>query len=200
MSTSTKRQLVIDPLVPAIGAEISNVSLSEAATNADLFGEIKALLLRYKVLFFRDQELPPADHVAFAEQFGTLEDHPVAPSHPDFPTLLLLHRQAERSSYENAWHADATWRPNPPMGAVLKCDECPSVGGDTMWSNMAVAYDRLPDRIKERLGDLRAQHSIEHSFGGPMTPEKRAALVAENPPAEHPVVRTHPEPAKRSSS
>lgn len=190
---STPRQLLVDRLSPAIGAEITNVDLGEASRNDDLFGEIHQLLLRHKVLFFRDQALPPAEHVAFAERFGTLEGHPIQPSHPDFPTLLLIHRQAERTTYENVWHSDASWRANPPMGAVLKCDECPEVGGDTMWANMALAYERLPDRIKERIGDLRAQHSIEHSFGGAMTPERRAELVAENPPAEHPVVRTHPE-------
>jgi len=194
MTTSTvcRPNLVVEPLVPALGAEIANVDLCEAARNDDLFGELHRLLLEYKVLFFRNQRLPPAEHVAFAERFGTLEGHPIQPSHPDFPTLLLIHRQAERTTYENIWHSDASFRAEPPMGAVLKCDACPLVGGDTLWVNMALAYDRLPDRIKERIGELRARHSIEHSFGGAMTPERRATLVAENPPAEHPVVRTHP--------
>ncbi len=193
MPTTATRSLLVERLTPAIGAEITNVDLREAARNDDLFGEIKQLLLQHKALFFRDQELPPAEHVAFAERFGELEGHPIQPSHPDFPTLLLIHRQAERTTYENAWHSDASFRSEPPMGAVLKCDACPATGGDTIWTNMTMAYERMPDRIKERIGDLRAQHSIEHSFGGTMTPENRAALVAENPPAEHPVVRTHPE-------
>ncbi len=198
MTTSpTRRMLNVDQLVPAIGAEVSNIDLAEAGRNDDLFGEIRQLLLKHKVLFFRDQALPPGDQVAFAEKFGALEAHPIAPSHPDFPTLLLIHRQAERSTYENVWHSDASFRSEPPMGAVLKCDECPSVGGDTMWANMALAYDRLPDRIKERIGDLLAQHSLEQSFGGAMSPEKRAALVAENPPSNHPVVRTHPETGEK---
>ncbi len=183
----------VEPLTPAIGAEILDIDLAEAGRNADLFGWVHELLMRHKLLVFRDQALAPADHVAFAERFGPLEGHPIQPSHPDHPTLLLIHRQAERSTYENVWHTDATFRAEPPMGAVLKCDECPPVGGDTMWANMALAYERLPDRVKERIGELRAQHSIEHSFGGAMTPERRAELVAENPPAEHPVVRTHPE-------
>ncbi len=194
---STHRQLIVDRLAPAIGAGITNVDLAEASRNDDLFGEIRQLLLAHKVLFFRDQALPPADHVAFAERFGTLEGHPIQPSHPDFPTLLLIHRQAERTTYENVWHSDASFRSAPPMGAVLKCDECPDVGGDTMWANMALAYERLPDRIKERIGELRAQHSIEQSFGGAMTPERRAELVSQNPPAEHPVVRTHPETGEK---
>lgn len=193
-----QRHLTIDPLAPALGAEISGFDLGEAITNDDLFGEIKALWLRYKVLFFRDQALPPAEQVAFAERFGSLEGHPIQPSHPDFPTLLLIHRQAEKTTYENIWHADATFRATPPMGAVLKCDECPAVGGDTLWANMNLAFERLPDRIKERIVDLRARHAIEHSFGGAMSPERRAALVEENPAAEHPVVRTHPETGEKS--
>ncbi len=196
-TTPTRRMLSVDQLVPAIGAEVSNIDLGEAGRNDDLFGEIHQLLLKHKVLFFRDQALPPAEQVAFAGKFGALEGHPIQPAHPDFPTLLLIHRQAERSTYENVWHSDASFRAEPPMGAVLKCDECPAVGGDTMWANMAVAYDRLPDRIKERIGDLVAQHSIEHSFGGAMSVEKRAVLVAENPVANHPVVRTHPETGEK---
>ena len=142
--------LHVEELTPAIGAELTGIDLAQVTGNDDLFGVVRTLLLKHKVLFFRDQLLPPADHVAFAERFGPLEGHPVVPSHPDFPTLLLIHRQTERSSYENVWHTDATWRSDPPMGAVLKCDECPAVGGDTMWANMALAYERLPDRVKER--------------------------------------------------
>jgi taurine dioxygenase len=190
---SIQPAMTVDQLVPAIGAEIGNVDLCEVARNDDLFGEVKSLLHQHKVLFFRDQALPPADHVALAERFGPTEGHPVQPSYPDFPTLLRIHRQSERSTYENIWHSDASFRAAPPMGAVLKCEECPPVGGDTMWANMALAYERLSDRIKEHVRGLVAQHSIEHSFGGAMSPEKRAALVAENPPSNHPVVRTHPE-------
>lgn len=197
MSVLSSKTMQVEQLAPALGAEITNVDLGEVSRNDDLFGEIKQLLLQHKVLFFRDQELPPAEHVAFAERFGTLEGHPVQPSHPDFPTLLLIHRQAEKSTYENVWHCDATFRSNPPMGAVLKCDEGPKVGGDTMWANMALAYERLPDRIKERIESLQAKHSIEQSFGGTMTPERRRALVAENPASEHPVVRTHPETGEK---
>ena len=189
----TRRVLNVERLTPAVGAEITGIDLGEPASNDDLFEEIRQLLLLHNVIFFREQDLPPAEHVAFAGHFGSLETHPIVPSHPEFATLLLVHRQAEKTTYENVWHSDASFRAAPPMGAVLKCDECPAMGGDTMWANMALAYERLPDRVKERIGELRAQHSIEHSFGGAMTPEKRAALALENPSVEHPVVRTNPD-------
>jgi taurine dioxygenase len=71
------------------------------------------------------------------------------------------------------------------------------VGGDTMWANMAVAYERLPEHVKELIAPLRARHSIEFSFGAAMPIEKRLALKAQYPDAEHPVVRTHPETGER---
>jgi taurine dioxygenase len=95
--------------------------------------------------------------------------------------------------YENSWHTDATWREAPPLGAVLRCLECPPVGGDTMWANMVEAYKHLPSDVKARIEGLRARHSIEATFGAAMPIEKRLALKARYPDAEHPVVRIHPE-------
>lgn len=83
------------------------------------------------------------------------------------------------------------------MGCVLRCVECPPVGGDTMWANMVVAYERLPDDVKAKLEGLRARHSIEATFGAAMPIEKRLALKAQYPDAEHPVVRTHPETGEK---
>ena len=183
------------PLTCHIGAELSGVSLAEAARNDDLFGEIRAALLLHKVLFLRDQDLTRADHVAFAERFGSLEDHPVAGSDPEFPGLVRIYKDENSPPdfYENAWHCDATWREAPPMGAVLHCVACPPVGGDTMWANMAKAYQDLPGHVKQTIAHLKARHSIEASFGARMAEEQRHALKAQYPDAEHPVVRTHPE-------
>jgi taurine dioxygenase len=83
------------------------------------------------------------------------------------------------------------------MGCVLRCVECPPVGGDTMWANMVLAYERLPDDVKARIAGLRARHSIEATFGAAMPIEKRLALKAQFPDAEHPVVRTHPETGEK---
>jgi taurine dioxygenase len=71
------------------------------------------------------------------------------------------------------------------------------VGGDTMWANMVVAYDRLPEHVKRQIEGLRARHSIEASFGAAMPADKRLALHAQYPDAEHPVVRTHPETGEK---
>jgi len=104
---------------------------------------------------------------------------------------------APNDRYENAWHTDATWREKPPFGCVLRCVECPPVGGDTMWVNMVEAYARLPEHVKSQIAGLRARHSIEATFGAAMPLEKRLALKAQFPDAEHPVVRTHPETGEK---
>jgi taurine dioxygenase len=198
-STARLSAIRVEPLTCTIGAEISNVNIGEAARDADLMGEIRALLLKHKVIFFRDQDISRADHVAFARHFGELEDHPVVGSDPDHPGLVRIYKSPDSPNdrYENAWHTDATWRDKPPFGCVLRCVECPEVGGDTMWVNMAAAYERLPEHVKAQIAGLRARHSIEASFGAAMPIEKRLALKAQFPDAEHPVVRTHPETGEK---
>lgn len=185
----------VEQLTCHIGAELSGVRLADAVHDEGLFAELRTLLLRHRVLFLRQQEISRADHVAFARRFGELEDHPVAGSDPDHPGLVRIYKSPDVPSdrYENAWHTDATWRAQPPMGCVLRCVECPPVGGDTLWANMVVAYEQLPDEIKQKIAGLRARHSIEASFGAAMPTPKRLALKAQFPDAEHPVVRTHPE-------
>ncbi|MCY1263181.1 TauD/TfdA dioxygenase family protein [Pseudomonas jinjuensis] len=189
----------VERLTCSIGAEISGVNLGDAARDDGLFAAIKEQLLRHKVLFLRDQDISRADHVAFARRFGELEDHPVAGSDPEHPGLVRIYKNPDQPNdrYENAWHTDATWREIPPMGCVLRCIECPPVGGDTMWANMALAYEMLPAEIKAKIADLRARHSIEASFGAAMPIEKRLALKEMYPDAEHPVVRTHPETGEK---
>ncbi|AZG16332.1 TauD/TfdA dioxygenase family protein [Cupriavidus pauculus] len=183
----------------ALGAELQGVDLADAVRSDDLFGEFRALLLKHRVLFLRNQQFSRAEHVAFARRFGELEDHPVAGSDPEHPGLVRIYKSPDQPNdrYENCWHADTTWREAPQFGAVLRCVECPPVGGDTMWANMALAYERLPDTVKAQIADLRARHSIEASFGAAMPIEKRLALKAQYPDAEHPVVRTHPDTGEK---
>src|SRR5690349_8708758 len=198
-STSLTSSIKVEPLTCAIGAELKNVSLATASRDAGLTAEIRALLLKHRVLFLRDQDMTRAEHVAFARRFGELEDHPVAGSDPEHLGLVRIYKSPDQPNdrYENAWHTDATWRANPPFGCVLRCVECPPVGGDTMWANMAAAYAGLPAHVKQQIGGLRARHSIEASFGAAMPIKKRHALKAQFPDAEHPVVRTHPETGEK---
>src|SRR5215813_7429520 len=140
----------VEQLTASIGAELLGVNLRQAARDQALFDQIRALLLKHKVLFLRDQQITRQEHVAFASKFGSLEDHPVAPSHPEARGLVQIYKTPDKppDRYENAWHCDATWREAPPMGCVLRCIECPPTGGDTIWANMALAHERLPEHVK----------------------------------------------------
>jgi len=185
----------VQPLTACIGAELSGVRLARAITDDALFGDLRSLLLRPRALFLRGQDLSRAGHVAFARRFGELEDHPVAGSDPRHPGLVQIYKSPDTpiERYENAFHCDATWRQAPPMGCVLRCIECPEVGGDTIWVNMVKAYEMLPEAVKATIAPLRARHSIEATFGARLPLPQRLSLKEQYPDAEHPVVRTHPE-------
>src|SRR5574340_1315804 len=180
---TTRGTIEVEPLTCTIGAELHGVDLGEASRDDGLFAQMKALLLKHKVLFLRDQDITRAEHVAFARRFGELEDHPVAGSDPEHPGLVRIYKSPDQPNdrYENSWHTDATWRDKPPFGCVLRCVECPPVGGDTMWANMVLAYEKLPEHVKGQIAGLRARHSIEASFGAVMPVEKRLALKAQYP-------------------
>ncbi|TVO63600.1 TauD/TfdA dioxygenase family protein [Denitromonas ohlonensis] len=192
----------IEPLTCAIGAELTDVNLGDAVRDDGLFQEIYAALLKHKVLFLRDQDLDKLsrrDHMAFAMRLGELETHPMAPSHPDAPGLVQIYKTPDNppDRYENAWHCDGTWRETPALGCVLRCIECPPVGGDTMWANMVLAYEMLPAHVKQEIDGLIASHSFNASFAAAMPQDKRLAMKAQYPDAEHPVVRTHPETGEK---
>jgi len=198
-SGSLTRSISVEQLTCAISAELGNVNLGVASRDKDLANEIRQLLLKHRVVFFREQDITRAEHIAFARHFGELEDHPVVGSDPENAGLVRIYKSKDSPNdrYENAWHCDATWREKPPFGCVLRCVECPPVGGDTMWANMVLAYEKLPQQVKDQIAPLRARHSIEPGFGAIMPIEKRLALHAQFPPAEHPVVRTHPETGEK---
>ena len=105
----------VEQLTCAIGAELTGVRLSDAVHDEGLFAEIRAALLKHRVLFLRNQDIARADHTAFARKFGELEDHPVVGSDPENPGLLQIYKTPESppERYENAWHSDTTWREAP---------------------------------------------------------------------------------------
>ena len=192
----------VEQLTCAIGAELLDVNLGDAVRDDGLFQEIYAALLRHKVLFLRGQDLDKLsrrEHMAFAQRLGQLETHPMAPSHPDAPGLVQIYKTPDSppDAYENAWHVDGTWRETPALGCVLRCIECPPVGGDTMWANMVLAYDKLPQHVKDEIAGLIASHSFNASFAAAMPRERSLRMKAEYPDAEHPVVRTHPETGEK---
>jgi taurine dioxygenase len=184
----------IRPLTPHIGAELLDLDLRDF--DAAMIDDIRAALLKYRVIFFRDQQLDRSQHIEFARQFGDLEIHPATPKdQPDPEVLRIAHGPKSRGS-ENNWHSDVTWRECPSLGSILRAIELPEVGGDTLFANMVMAYDRLSDEMKQRIENLTAVHDIARVFARRLNraPED---LHEKFPPMEHPVVRTHPETKER---
>lgn len=186
----------LSSISPHIGAEVGGIDLRAQLDEADIRG-LRQALVRHKVLVFRDQDITPAQHLALARRFGELEVHPVFPHHPDFPELVLLGGDGSKKGAENGYHTDVSWRERPSMASMLRCVECPSVGGDTVWVNMAAAYENLPDWRKSQIEGLQAVHDILPAFGKKMTPEQRSEARHKFPPVTHPVVRTHPESGEK---
>ncbi len=201
---SSNAAYTVETCTPAIGAEITGLDLAEVGRNPDLAAELRALWLDRKVLFFRQQTISAPELQAFAEQFGALAPHPTGPMHPDAPLLFPIYRgtsdrpnAVEQVSRENIWHNDTTYAAAPARGAVLACELCPPTGGDTLWANMAMAWERLPDAVKERIDGLYAKHSLEQYFGAQMPRENRHEFADRLPAVEHPVVVTHPETGEK---
>ena len=161
----------------ALGAEIRGLDVR--TLDDDGFVALQALLLEHLVLFVPGQHLAPDEHLAFATRFGEAEIHPFIPKLTDqHPEIVVL--QAERGFVADVWHTDVTFDASPPVCSVLQAHEIPPSGGDTMWSNQYLAYERLAAPMQEMLGGLTAIHSAAN-YGHP---ERQA---------EHSVVRVHPE-------
>lgn len=182
-------------LSPNIGAELLGADL----TNPDdtLIKEVRAALLKYQVVFFRDQhELTRAQHLDFARAFGDLEIHPATPKNQPDPEVLRIAHGPNSRGIENNWHSDVTWREEPSLGSILRAIELPEIGGDTLFSNMVLAYEDLDEGLQNRLCEMTAVHDIARVFAKRLNKDG-SKLHERFPPKEHPVIRTHPETGKR---
>ena len=190
----------VKPLAAALGVELSGVDFASELTQ-EVFREVRRLLVKHQVIFFRDQDISPQQHHDLAASFGPLQTHPAYGTVDGFPEITILESTAENPSKIEAWHTDMTFRQHPPMGAVLRSKVIPEQGGDTLWASMTAAYDALSAQMKEFLSGLTAEHDFSWGFKESLAePGGRARLaqaVANNPPVVHPVIRTHPESAKK---
>ncbi|AXB45500.1 TauD/TfdA dioxygenase family protein [Amycolatopsis albispora] len=185
----------LTPLGAVIGAEIDGVDLGRPLT-PELRAELNRALLEWKVLFFRDQDITSEQQRAFARNWGPLETNPFIPT-GDSEQVTRFARSATMPGFENIWHTDVTFRPEPALGSVLRLIEVPPLGGDTMWADMAAAYDNLPEEVRTRIDGLKAVHDFIPGFERFSDADFLAAKQDEFPPVEHPVVRTHPESGRR---
>ncbi len=182
----------VEPLTPRIGAIVRGADLT-ADISDELFADIHAAFLKHLVLFFRDQPMTPDQHLALGRLFGELHIHPAAPFAEGNPALMKIHTDGD--SFRNngeGWHSDVSADEEPPMASILHIHRTPSQGGDTLWANMYEVYAALSEPVKQFIDSLTAVHAADYSgFYGDHKPQR------ENPVAEHPVVRTHPETGRK---
>ncbi|MEE8352098.1 MAG: TauD/TfdA family dioxygenase [Rhodospirillales bacterium] len=187
------------PVAPALGAEIGGVDLSAPLAN-DVISEIRAALLQYGVIFFRGQDITPEQHLAFAKRFGDLVDYPMVKGLDEYPEIVpVVKLENETHNFGGIWHSDTTYLAEPPLGAILVARELPPAGGDTLFANMAMAYDELSDAMKTMLSGLIAVNSSAKDTVAKSREERQKTMDAVPEPlvAEHPVVRTHPETGRK---
>lgn len=192
--------LDVQPIAGALGAEIHGMDLT-SSLSAEQFQTLRTLLVEYEVIFFRNQDISPAQHKALAESFGPLQRHPAYNTVEGFDEITILESTPEKPTKIEAWHSDMTFRQHPPMGTVLRSVIVPDKGGDTLWSSMTAAYEGLSQPMQDMLEGLHAVHDFQHGFkeslAEPGGRERLADAVASNPPVVHPVIRTHPESGKK---
>src|SRR4029078_6447553 len=122
--------------------------------------EIRRTLNRRCVVFFRDQQLDPAQHKAFARRFGEIYIQPNSQAVDDDDEVVMVRREpGDQHIVGEEWHADTTMVAAPPMGAILYAIEVPPYGGDTCFANQHLAYETLSEGMKRMLHGLRAVHS-----------------------------------------
>jgi len=184
------------PLTATIGAEIRGVALGQA--DDATIQAIRQALIDWKVVFFRDQQLTEQEHIAFTRRFGELEIHPLTPRDQENREILRITHDENSRGQENNWHSDVTWRPEPSLGSILRCVECPPKGGDTIFSDMVAAYDGLDEATREKVTGAIARHSFLRAFANRIPKSKHAEFRERHPIEEHPVVRTHPETGRRA--
>ncbi|HVS57537.1 MAG TPA: TauD/TfdA family dioxygenase [Casimicrobiaceae bacterium] len=208
MSSTVDLRLPISvrALTANLGAEISGVKLAEDISD-DVFQAIYQAYLRYQVLLFPPQDLPPGRQVEFARRFGEVQIHVMNQYHADgFPELYRLSNLDDRGRPNGRhpdkgtlyWHTDGSWRRVTGQATIIYGEVVPKVGGETHFCDMYGAYERLDPAWKSRIANLRAMHNLDFSRTrrhgeDPMSEAQRR----ETPPVDHPVVRTHPETGRK---
>jgi taurine dioxygenase len=189
-------------LTPHLGAEISGVDLAQGVS-PETFRALYEAFLEFQVLVFPPDEVPPAAQVAFARHFGEVQVHVMSMYHADgFPELYRLSNLDASGNPDGRhpdkgtlyWHTDGSWRRVTGQATIIYGEIVPAQGGETHFADMYGAYERLSDDWKRRIASMGAVHNLDFSrtrrHGTDLMTE---AQKREAPPAEHPIVRRHPE-------
>ena len=200
----------VRPFDAPVGAEIVGLDISQPINDAD-FARIHRAHLDHHVLVFRDQQVSPADHIAFSRRFGPLEIHVLhqfqLPKHPEILIVSNIKENGEPIGLGDAgvyWHSDISYKPQPSLGSLLHAQELPGDGiGDTLFADQHLAWEALSPALQQRILPLKAEHSYlakyeELRAKNPWRPKLSQAQIDQVAPAIQPVVRTHPETGKKA--
>jgi len=195
-------KIEVRPIAGALGAEISGVDLSKDLSDAAV-AAIRRAWLEHLVIFFRDQDLPPARFLAFARRFGEPIEYPFVKGLEEFPEIIpVLKLEHEKINFGGIWHSDTTYLDVPPMASMLVAREVPAAGGDTEFANMYLAYETLSAGMRRLLDGLLAVNSsaaadVSRTREDRLKDSARADAKKEYT-ASHPAVRVHPETGRRA--
>lgn len=157
--------IAVTPLSPALGAEVSGVDIAAGIDDQQL-AELKQAFSDYAVIFFRDQDIRPDQHIEFAERWGKINVNRFFHAVETHPQIAEVRKEPDqKKNIGEDWHTDHSYDQIPALGSILYAREVPDVGGDTLFASMYAAYDSLSGGLKQTLGHMRAIHSSRHAFG-----------------------------------
>lgn len=198
--------ITVTPVTPATGAVVGGVDLTRELAD-DAVAEIHQALMRHHVVFFRNQHISAKQHADFARRFGPLRPARRAAFEVlnDVPEMQVLINDKSRPPNVNHYHTDGIFRMMPEFGSILRAVECPDAGGDTIFVSLAAAYEGLSDAMKEYVAGLNAVNDFMKLHGSSAKArswkgdnfDRMDAMRRDNPPVEHPLVRTHPITGKK---
>jgi len=182
----------------ACGAEIEGIDLRD--TSGKNIKTIKNLLFEHKVIFFRNQDITQLEQINLSKCFGPLEQHAYVKGVENYPEIVRIIKEPnEKNNWGEGWHSDVSYNIEPTMAVVLKSVEIPPIGGDTMFSNMELAYDTLDDDLKKQIEDKKAIHS---SLGAEFFVDDYESMKGNGNSeiyiSEHPIVRTNPDSGRKT--
>tara|TARA_B100000212_G_scaffold321645_1_gene280373 strand:- start:18 stop:866 length:849 start_codon:yes stop_codon:yes gene_type:complete len=197
---SLDNKIKVKPYSPNLGGVVTGVDLSKEISETEL-AFIKDAFNQYQVLFFQEQsEIPPKIQINLGKSFGPLHVHPAAPTMDGHPEIFEIHthKDSKISNGSERFHSDVSCDEEPPLGTMLQLHILPESGGDTMFTNMYLAYDDLSEKMKEFLNDLHAWHESAHIYKGRYKERGVSDKDILCPSSLHPVIRTHPETGKKA--
>ena len=163
--TGNYSTITVTPISRFVGADIGYVDIADGISD-EQFLEIRRAFVAHGVIFIRDQNLTPDQHIEFAKRWGEINVNRFFQAVDTHPIIAEVRKEAnQKKNIGSTWHTDHSYDQIPAMGSILYAREVPKIGGDTLFSSMYAAYDYLSDGMKDTLLRMRAEHSSRHVFG-----------------------------------